>query len=468
MFSLKKLIKRGPKGKQGLVVQSQDAQTMLALGLHWAPEISASGRHASESAQKARATHMLKAPGMTAHVRLVGLAKNHAQPIYAAALLAAQRLGQTDGTYALTVPTGQVWVSIVSAGIPTSEQLLDHQTAVSQAATWTGHIYTDLDPLLSSRTQAPTSTNAERYSFADLLTITPPSFAILNPVPRKRLMSGIPRPLLWALAAGLIYFAQSFALEQWQTSVQQAKQAQAAEQRLLQQEEAKVAWRVKVKNELAQRSQQIDLSALRESINKMPVLWQGWSLESASCEAKTLKKSNQGPSAPASVVSHTKTWMCAARYNAPDAKHGATITPNNVLIAPPGMSIEYAPTKRASLLWQIETPATPLTLDVLPPQDYHRVTTSSLLQANASALSSLPDIVLSAWRIEAPKIDGIAAPMPQDLVLPLSAPLNLKSSLPVIDRLQSQLKADWQKLVLTTSQDQVGIEAELTGVLYAK
>lgn len=470
MVNIRKLLKRSPHAKadatlisgHGLVVQSQDAQTMLALGLAWAPEISATGRHAAESAQKAKSTHMLKAPGMTAHVRLTGLPKKQTQQIYAAALIAAQKLGQADGTFALTIPTGQIWVAILSAGMPTSEQLLDPATAIRNANGWSGTLFTDVSAMPGK--------HVEHFEFGELFGITPPGYSMLSPVPRRRLMADIPKPVLWVIGAGLIYLGQSFALEQWQTSTRIAAQAQASAQRLQQQEDAKVAWRTRVKNELALKSQQVDLAELLQSINKMPVLWQGWTLESASCEAQALQKVAQATSTPVAEgeTRYKKTWQCVARYTAPDPKQGIAITPNNALVAPPAMAIEHSPTKRTSLVWQIDTSATPLTLAQLPSQDHHRVTTSSILQANAAALATLPDIVLSAWRIEAPKIDGIATPMPADLILPLSAPLNIKGSLPVITRLQSQLKADWQKLVITASQDQVGIEADLTGVLYAK
>lgn len=446
--------------KHGLIVRSADGQIMLAFGLSWTPEISDARSTTLAAMHKAKSTHMLRDQGVTGHVRLVGLAKGQSQTIYAGAIVAAQHLGAEDGVFALTLPNGFVWVTTLSAGVPMSEQILDIDAALGLAQHWVGTVFTDLE--LPSETIG--SLNTQPYQLADLLALSPTSRARLTAVPRKKALSSVPRPVLWAMGAMLTYLAVDFAFEQYETQTRQATQMRNAAERAQQQAEAQSAWHNIIKREMSTKSQQIDLTALHQGISRLPVLWQGWPMEAATCESSVPSTAPGALAAPQNL----KTWNCVAMYNAPDSKLGPRVTPNRELIVPQGMTVEFLPTKRVSLRWQVQTPTQPLNLTDLITRHDHAVGTASLLQSNAPQLTSLPDIVFSAWRIDAPKVDGIAAPMPQNLVIPLSAPITIRGNLPAVQRLQPQIRADWQKVRLTTTQDQIGIDVEFSGVLYAK
>jgi hypothetical protein len=456
-------------------VQSANGSRTLVLGLNWRTILISGGANAAlEKARTAGATHYCRVGVQTvAYGKVPSSIDRTSVPeqAYPAALLAS-RMTTSDGFFALTLSPTEVWVATIRNGKPHGfDEVLTDPTGqlgvlirdwlVSKTDQYaSANVYTDVDiGLLDLKAQA--------CSLANLMTATAAAGDVLLALPPRSWLANlqIPKPVMQLGAVSVLLWLMSTVYELWSNyAKEQAEAAMAAMQR--QSDDPVLRWR-QVLNELATSRANPDvenLSAVRESLGKLPTNWQNWKLTTASCKT-------------AAVASGKQTWNCTASYASQQGAGAATNLELNAAV-PEGFTPKFVSMKQASLEWSVVRPVQPLNINKLPTRQTHLLDTTSLLQRYSPVMSSAPELAFSPIKLTPPKTSiGLAIDMPANLTIPSEAPLSIRGPLRTIDALvQRGLSAQWHAISLTYTEGGVdqhgslssGLGAQLDGVLYAK
>lgn len=439
-----------------MLLASASGQRVLALGFRWRAVITSDSKKPDlmREASKLRASHVVLAPFLMGLGRLAQpVAPGEAASVFSAAMLAAATV-QQDAVFALSLPDGRIWVCQTNAGRPSGQEELlassvEASRRVAELRALQDHlqIWTDIEDIADRRP----------YSFEDLMLPPPSPAARVEVVSKDSLLRRLPPSVRMALGLGLVALVATEAQQWWQDTkrLQEQRTAQALEAAKV--EQSRALWQSQVSAYLAGQSLQVDLSALRASLDRVPVIWQGWRLQSAKCTSAALAQA-------------AKKWSCTALYTTPDVKLGQAFDANKQLTVPTGFEADFIPTKEVHLRWVVQTPVIALSAQSLPDKQEHLIGTASLLQMNMAGLANPPELKFAPVDLVQPRhADGAPVLMPTDLRLPVKASITFKAPAAIADALTAGLKADWQSLILTPAGEKFsGVDIEWTGVVHAK
>ncbi|PUE27893.1 hypothetical protein B9Z39_09120 [Limnohabitans sp. JirII-29] len=456
-------------------LQSANGSRTLVLGLNWrAILISGGVNSALEKARQAGATHYCMVGVQTVAYGKVPSNKNQAlipEKAYPAALLAS-RMTSSEGFFALTLSSTEVWVVAIRNGRPHGfdEVLIDPSgnlagltrdwllTKTDQCAS--ASVYTDVDIGLMDVKPQPCSLASLMSSTAmasDILRVLPPSSWLTK--------IQIPKPVMQLGGVVVVLWLSNYAYELWNAHAkEQAEVALAVLQK--QSDDPILRWR-QVLDELS--ASHVDpnaenFSEVRKRLGQLPANWKNWKLLSAYCKAQ-------------SVVARKQTWNCSASYGPQTSVDVATNLELNAA-APEGFKAKFVTMKQASLEWSVTGNVQPLNISKLPTRQVHLLDTTSLLQRYSPVMSSVSEVVFTSLKVTPPKTSlGTEIIKPANLYVPSEAPLTIRGPLRTIDALvQRDLSAEWRAISFSYIEGGIDkdrplssvLEAQLDGVLYAK
>jgi hypothetical protein len=450
------------------LLASDSGQRVLAMGLRWRAMVVAvkdADGHAIKEARRAKASHYVSAPLLLGVGRIP---QDVDAQIFSAAMIAAQNA--PHAIFAMRLPDGRVWIAQITGGRPSgSEDICDDAFAATQKVAQARQASDELQ-VWSNIDEIP---SRHPYSWDDLMLLPPPAAAQVKKVPRQQLFGQIPAVVRYSAALVVLALGAEQGWNWYQAEGRaQARASMLAEQEQKLQERAQ-AWQGQLRTELSARATDLRVDSLRQSIDRLPVIWQGWKLQSARCTAAPLTAQQ--------VSGQAKEWTCTAAYQAPDAKDSKqSFAPNKVLSTPAGFEAEYLPPRAANLKWRVSTPGQPVQIARLGSVQSHLVETASLLQANMADLtaSEIRFVPIKLVPPQATKGTGGASGAdpasqvaPKELAVPLQSALTVKGPLALLDALVPRINADWSAMVLTPSagvETALSLDIEWTGALYAK
>lgn len=455
-------------------LQNANGSRTLVLGLNWrAILISGGAKTALDRARAAGATHYCMVGVQTLAYGRVVVDKHQAIPeqVYPAALLAS-RLTSSEGLFALTLSSTEVWVAVVRNGRPNGfdEVLTDTTGNLSVLVRdWlvgkedqynSCTVFTDVDLHMPDVKTQP-------CTLAHLMVSAVMAKDILLPLPPSSWLARIriPKPVMQFGLGVLVLWLGNAAWDLWSQHLkQEAEQAMTAMQRVS--EDPLLRWRDTLRGLGANRAHPgaQSLAPVRASLGRIPTRWTNWQFKAAQCQDKAIEAGKQ-------------TWDCVASYVPPE---GAEMTTNVQLHAavPEGFRPKFVSMRQASLEWSVVAEVQPLNVSQLPTLAHHALETTSLLQRYAPAMSSVPELKFSPLKVTPPQTSGGASiALPANTQLPSEAPLMLRGPLRTIDALLERgLAAQWRALSLNYVEGAgkgatlrgSALEAQLEGVMYAK
>ena len=448
--------KRGAAPTLEILFENESSTKALALGLLWKRIATAGGRDdAVRLAREAGASHYTYIaqqlglgilPKVDAHAR-----------VFPAALVAARQL-HGSAIVALKLSDTEFWLAETHDGAPTSTDLLltgvddaevlqrvrvlREQNALEQV------VYTNItDHGLS---------NAKPYDLAELFGAMVGDADRLQPLPPAGF--SIPKPVLIAgVAAALVLAGQ----QGWGyfEKLKRQRMAAAAQQAQVDPEQAWADAIASWESSIAAPSGR-GLLAARASLDKLPVEWGGWRLQTALCNAQ----------APAGGA---RAWGCSAKYTRnPGGISNAEIRRQ----LPEGWNIVFEPLGSLQLTWNVREPVQPMRIVQLPKPDVFNVDVASQLQQLLPALGGELSFAFQQVTIPAPKKpDGTGLPPDPRAEGLMSASLAIKAPLRSIDALiDADIRADWRQMAVSYQPGLQGVisksalTAEVKGDFYAK
>lgn len=444
-------------------------KTALAFGLQWRSIVTSDARRAGIAIARAQgATHVLFRGQQVGF----GIIDAKANPqlssgavVYPAALVVARQYGG-DAIFVLNVSKGDYWIALIRNGSPTSSDSVLLNSNDSEAIAEAKNLLTSV---AGDDARVIVYTNIQDHglpgtvrnaSLEDILLAATHDDDRISVMPKAG--TSIPKPVLVVLCIGTIALAGQQGYKSWEAK----QRASLAAQNRVQHEDPAVTWARVIEAWEATKAAPNSggLLAARESMGRLPVLWNGWTLTAAKCAASPL-------SSPAIV----RTWSCSAMYERASA--GGKVNREMVSLVPKDWIVSFLPLKGMQLSWSFEQPIIALKIAGLKPTSFHSIETTSRFQAIAPAFSQDVKFAFVPVSIPAPKAeDGTALP-PDPVASALrESVLSMRGPLRTIDALiDRDIPADWDSLGITfavnssiQSVSSSSISAEVTGVIYAK
>ena len=482
-FFNKKLKSNRDSGRPPLVVAMDEHEPKgIAFGVSWRAVASrSSGRaDAVKHARAGGATHLISTLQQFGY-GLVPSDVPASTRVYAAARVAARQHGG-DAIYALKIFEGEYWFAVIRGGQPSSidrvimsDNDMDLITAareeiengVEDKVTYT--IYTNLEG-------HDLGEKARGLTAADLLMAASGDEDVLLPLPKK---SGqIPTPVVAAVGIAVVVVLASKGWGYYQEKERQrlARLNQGAEV------PPEQAWAA-VTQAWANQHRAPDpkgLAAVRVSLGSVPLVWGGWDLQTATCNAAMAPAAPVVPGvvqaiAPAAKPQGDQPWACTAVFN-----RTATGRLNREMkdIVPAGWNVQYRGLDTIVASWSVAQAAQPFRFENLRSQEFHQVETISRLQKLQPSFGQVGDIAFLPVEFTPPrKGDGTAMPIVPSVPQIRSATFTLKAPLRSVDALiEEGVDAEWQQITVTfkkaegsqASLKSSALTADVKGVLFAK
>jgi len=483
-FFKKKTSANHDSGRAPLVVAvDEQGEKAIAFGVSWRAVASrSSGRaDAIKVARAGGATHLISTLQQYGYGMVPSDAAGSAR-IYAAARVAARQHGG-DAIYALKVFEGEYWFAVVRGGQPSSIdrvifsgndlELIDAvrqevENGIEDSVAYA--IYTNLeDHELGDRVR--------RLTPADLMLAAAGDEDVLLPLPKKR--AQLPTPVLVVLAVALVAGFGSKGLSYYKEKERQrlARLSRNAE------EPPEQAWARATKawadGHRAPDSQ--GLAAARVSLGAVPLVWGGWDLQGATCNAAVQAAPVAG-AAPKAVVGAPvlsatqgdRRWTCIATYS---RRQTGRLNREMKEDVPAGWTVQYRGLETIIASWSVTQAAQPFSFESLRSVEYHLVETVSRLQKLQPSFGQVGEINFAPVEITPPrKSDGMAVPMVPSVPQLRAATFTLKAPLRSIDALiDGGVEAEWQQISVNYRQgdgDKASLKAsaltaDVKGVIYA-
>jgi hypothetical protein len=454
-----------------LLANSDDTQ-QLAFGLQWTSIVSGGGKDAAAKLAKQRGASHFIFRNQQVGYGYIDTKKNPIKagvPVYPAALVAAIQYGG-DALIFIKIGPGEYWLAEIRNSLPTSLDrfiFADNDSVVlEEAEQIVSAAGGDLTYKIFTNLSAHGFESVSRTSAEDLL-LASSGAPKMEALPKATSVN-FPKPVLIAIAVGGVLLVANYVWN-WKQELDAKKRAQQESQSVDISPEQ--AWRQALATWQTTRAAPgaSGYQIARNSLGKVPVMWDGWYLEDATCKA--------GPVVAGEKPS--RTWSCAAAYQR--SRAGSL---NNVMVnqIPPDWTVKFVPLNKMVASWSIQEPVAYINVAEFQTVDFHLTQTLSKFQALGSAFTASPEISFVPIDIPPPKklSDGTAyAPDPTMANLSASKVL-FKGPLRTADRLvQSDLLIDYTSVSLTAKpsiglSDSISeqltksaVDAEVTGVLYA-
>lgn len=465
------------------LLQDASGNRTLAIGMTWRTVMVAGGATvALRMAKEAKATHYCQVDGqVVGYGTLRPKSRKNPLPslIFPAASVAAHYLGG-DALIALHLSESEVWLAFIRAGVPSgTEEIITGTSDLSLDELVSARcrelidpspqfmVYTDLDLDLGERVSSVVN-----FALSQLLDIPPRQTDKLLLTEAKGSFEGlkIPGPVIAMGTVALVLFGGWTGYGQWKKYKAADERAKEAA-RVAREENPEIVWKAAfAKFRQSTPNPSVDaIKQVRESFRMLPAKWMGWSVKTATCKAADPAGGNQ-------------VWACIAHYNI-TARIGAATNLQLKPTVPAGYTVNFLPTKSLNLTWMVTTHSPPIDISKLPSRIEHLVGTASKIQRLAPAFNEAPTIAFAPVKLDAPrgKRSGTVIPMPATFVMPTSSKLSIKGPLRSVDTiLANGLAADWRTMTLIFNESsradgrqptgirQSALQAEITGVLYAK
>ena len=462
-------------GEAGVVslISSDTGDAYLAFGLQWRSLVeSGSDKMSLLLAQRAKATHIVRRDYQIGFGK-VKAKVDAAVPIFPAAALAAKAFAKTI-CFAVRITDDQYWLALIRNGSPTAldevitgatdayitdrirELARQHEQEAIQHKLEPMVVYTDLPQSGFS--------NQVQYTVHELFDVVRSEEDAFVPVPSTSLVDRFPKGAFVFLGVALLAIAADVANDQYKAyQAELLRKANRVDD--LSPEEAWAPALNKFLSETAVPSR-AGMDLVRQSVNDLPVLWTGWTLNSTRCQASPVSAQGQ------------RTWSCEASYDRTRIGQTSSKMAATVAARQPKFAVSFPNLSAMTLNWTISHQASPMKLDDFRSPEDLTLKVSSMLQPVMPALAAQPDFKMAPVEIPAPrKKDGTTHPRPSTVPYFYSGPLTLRGPLRSIDlMLQEVSLVDWDsfgmKFELKTSPSQKGMTAssmmvEVTGKVLA-
>ncbi|MFZ3120178.1 MAG: hypothetical protein WA159_17905 [Variovorax sp.] len=447
LFSKKQ--KSGDAASRATVVIASDeaGEKSIAFGVTWRSIASRNGgrQDALKIARAAGGTHL------TFKQQQYGygvVPADVVEPIYPAAQVAARQHGG-DGVYAIKIFPGEYWLAVIRGGQPSSiDRVINAETDLEII----GAAQAEIAEGLKEEVHYTIYTNIDDHGLVgdviglapeDLLLVAVGDEDVLEPIPKSA--STIPKPVLYALLLAILAGIGNKGWDMYQAR----ERARLARLNVVADEPPQQAWARATAQWASEHSAaaRSGLVAARVALGKAPVVWGGWWLETATCDAGARSASE-------------RIWTCSARYVRPET---GKFNRDMEKTAPEGWRVQYQGLGLIVASWSFSQPSTPFRFDALEKVGYHQVETVSRLQRLQPAFSQVGAISFTPVVIPAPKRkDGTAVPIVDSVPQISEGTVAVKGPLRSLDALIADgIPADWNRLSISYVANFTGAAASL-------
>ena len=466
LFSFRKKDPVGTGAGQIEIVTDEMGQKALAFGLIWRSLVTSGGQDfAVKAARQAGSSHFILRPQQVGHGKLPGESGTLPKRIFPASVIAARHL-LGDALCILQVSESEFWLALVRNGNPSTIDRLLTGVDASEALLMARAILAD-HAQDSTGSRIFVHTDIEHHGFEsvkalsvqELLDAAIDDEELLQPLPKQKMST--PKPVLYIGALAVLVLG---AQQAWKASQREEAQRLAAALRG-QVIDPVAAWSdaIRVWQSTRAAPSAMGLAEPREALSRLPVLWDGWILEKASCDASPLK-----PGAT------DRQWLCEAVYG---RKRNGALTRDMLPKMPEGWTASFKPLNQMTVGWSVSQPATAIDVGTLASAQFHRVESTSLLQPLQAAFAQEPTFTFEPLKIEAPKNrDGTAVPVDPRVAGLSFADFTVSAPLRSIDALSNtKLIIVWTSLSLfyDATNPKIALSSsslmgKATGTFYAK
>ncbi|MEJ8837670.1 hypothetical protein [Ramlibacter sp. AN1133] len=462
--------KKGAGQRLELIYENEHSSKALALGVTWRSIATSGGRDdAVKQARAAGASHFIfrnqqagwgQTPAdVDATLRVFPAAAVAARALMGAAIVALKFpprdsvAGECD-----------YWIAVVLNGQPTSvdefHKDMDDAGALQRVRELLEEIAGN-KPAVHTNIPNHGLDGARPFAPDELLRASTLESDQLQPLPKAA--PSIPKPVLAIAAVMVVILAakQGYAkYEAWQRAraAVQAQQADVDPEQAW--ADAIAAWERGIAAPNGK-----GLVAVRASLDKLAVDWNGWKLTTANCSA----------AAPVTAgAAATRAWGCTANYT-----RQATSKPNREMSQeslPAGWKLAFTPLNGLTVSWTVDEPVQTLKIRELRKPEFFSVEVASRLQRLVPAFAGDLGFGFAVVTIPAPKKqDGTNLPGDPRAEGITVASLAVGAPLRSIDALiDADIEADWRALSvrftegLGTGIKGSAVMADVKGEMYAK
>lgn len=439
----------------------QDDGVIAAFGVRWRSLVKAGGRDdAQDMAQKAKGTHYL----LRAHLLGYGIVpKGTEGAIYPASILVG-KIAIGNAIFAINLGNGRFWLSLVRNGSPTNTDEVLENTSEADVLARVHNLIAQFDGehiLFYSDIQNSGLDSQRNFTLREVFDVVRGDQDRLIKLPPKG--GKIPKPVLISTILGALILAGQKGYTEYQAY--QARLAMEANQVIEELPEA--AWAPVVAAFVAKtpKPNHQELIAIRKSLDEQPVLWAGWFLKGARCQAGDL-------------VVDTRTWSCQASYDR--SRVGETSEQMRARVKQRAENqVPAFPTITTMVVtWTIKQKAEAIVLKDLGVPGEIVIQTVSKLQGFLPSLTNAPDFKMTQVEWKPPiRKDGKPHPKPETVPDIYMANLTLNGPMRSIDAVTQVVQnmqwdamgiefnyqtAPGQKSISTSS-----ISVELSGKVFA-
>lgn len=462
-------------GKHVAVVVAEQSDKSLVFGATWRSVAARTGGRADalKLARKAGASHFIFKQQQYGYAKVPNDAEGWVYP--ASQVVARQHGG--DALYVIELFPNEYWLSLIRLGQPTDVDKVIHSDfneSVIDSAKEQIKIAADEGTTLAvySNIEGNGFDGAKFLSPADILIFANVESDRLDEIPKGQ--TSIPKPAL--IVIGIVIMAIA-ANKGWNMYQQHQRQKLAALNAIAEEEPAD-AWKRAIQQWESSRVAQNPrgLAVVRESLGNIPVLWNGWYLQSAVCSASTgvANAASGVTTAPTSIS--TRSWNCSANYQRMTI---GTFNRDMDAKALPGWTVQYKGLDSIVAAWKVNQDTAPFKIADIDTTNYYQKETVSRIQRLIPAFGQLNSPNFSQSNIAPPKkADGTSVPVPADIPQIVEAEIVIKAPLRSVDALiNGDVYADWTQIVinftpsssdLTISLKGSALTADVRGVIYAK
>lgn len=407
------------------LIADETGTVLIAFGLRWRTLVTTGGRDAAQKlAQTSKATHFLF---RSQQVGYGALPKEAQGQIYPAALLAA-KANAGVAIFALTLGEGQYWFAVVRNGHPTNTDevvsgLAEHQAVArirAIAQQFDGEVISVFADIRNSGIDGQ-----KEFTVHDIFDVVRTDDDRLQKLQNKQ--SKIPKPIMYA---SLVAFAL-LALQRGYTEWRDYQQRKAAAENQVIEESPEVAW-APVLAAFLNGTPKPNVKALveiRRSLARLPVVWAGWSLTGARCQAaETVNAQND------------RTWSCQASFDRGRVADTSAQILKRINTRVPDWVVTFPTINSLVINWPVKHTEQTIELVDLGDPNLITITIASQLQGYFPALSVRPEFKMVVFELTPPlRKDGKPHPKPATIPMLFKGDLTLKGPLRSIDAMTQQL-----------------------------